>query len=198
MDKDNLEKKKKLMTDLRTDYGREYGHLGIGFKRAVIGYYVLFGLLIAAGGYDMVNVAIAKKAIELMKAEEICSMSQISGLQELQEKTQLQIKETNQLIEWLFADIHGQRLVHALFANLSKEVILEKFSFKRDGKSKNQVTLSINLKGDYRELHSEIETMLSKLEDLGFMLISQNQLPINGGMQLQFVCQMNVLKNNKK
>jgi len=194
MDKDNSEKRKRLMTDLRTDYGRKHGHLGVGFKRAVIGYYLLFGLLIAAGGYNIANVAIAKKAIELTKAEEISSMSQIRGLQDLQEKTQLQIKETNQLIEWLFADIHGQRLVHALFANLSKEVILEKFKFKRDDKNKHQVTLSINLKGGYHELNNEFEAILSKLEELGLMLISQNQSPINGGMRLQFVCQMNVLK----
>lgn len=198
MGKDNPKERKKLMMDLRQDYGHEYGHLDVSFKRVIIGYYIFLGLLIAAGVYDIANIAIAKKAIEATKAEEICSMSQIRGLQDLQAKTQLQIKETNQLIEWLFADIHGQRLVHALFSNLSKDVILENFSLKREERNKHQVVLSINLKGGYRELHNGLETMLSRLEELGLMLISQNQLAIDGGMNLQCICQIKGLKNNKK
>ena len=192
------DKQNRLTIDLREDCNFDKTHLKPALKTAVIGYYTVLALLIAVGIYDMANIAIVKQDTEAIKSEEIRSMSQIRELQELREKAEFQIQETNKLIEWRFDDIHGQKLLHALFSGLSKEVLLEKFLFKRDKKHNHQVSLSISLKGGYRELHHEFEVMISKLDGLGLMLISQNQSEIGGGMRLQLVCQMNFLKHNTR
>ncbi|OAI50698.1 hypothetical protein AYO37_00845 [Opitutia bacterium SCGC AG-212-L18] len=194
MGKREEREQKRLTIDLRSGCDFKKSPLESGLKFVVIGYYIFLGFLLIVGVYDIAKIAIVKNGIEAIKSEEIRSLSQIRELQDLRKKTALQIEKANKLIEWQFNDIHGQRILSVLFSRLSKEVLLEKFSFKRDPKNNHQVSLSIVLKGGHRELHREFEVMLSKLEELGLMLISQNQSEFSGGMRLQLICQTNFLK----
>lgn len=190
------EQNTKLTIDLRRDCDFKQTHLPFRFRVFVIGYYLVLGTMIVAGIYNMANIAIAKKRIEAIKAEEVHSMSQMRGLQELTDKIELQLQKANKLIEWQFDNISGQKILHTLFSEFSKEVLLERLFFKRDHRNQ-QVTLSMDLKGGHREVHDEFEKILPNLEFIGLRLITLNQSETPRGMHLTCSCQMNSLQNKK-
>ena len=194
MDKEN---NKRLTIDLRKNCDFSQSPIPMRFRIAIIGYYCIVGLLVLWSVYAIAGLAIAKQNTAAIQVEEIRLMSQIRAIRESTNNMQVQIQKANKLIEWQFDDIHGQKLLHTLFSGLAKEVLLEKFSFKRDLRN-HQAMLLINLKGEHRELHDEFEGMLSNLESIGLRLITLNQSEISGGMHLQCNCQMNSLQNNKR
>lgn len=189
----SAQENRRLTIDLRSGCDFKRSHLQNHFKLLIIGYYVFLFALIGVASYDIAKIAIAKKGIDNIRLEEIHLTSQVNELHELSSKMGSQIEAANRLIEWQFDNIQGQKLLYYIFCRLSKELVLEQLSIKRDLKNDHQLNLSITLRGDYRKLHREFETILTRLEELGLMLISQSQWEIDGKIQFRLICQTNFL-----
>lgn len=185
--------KERLTIDLRKSCDFKQYPLPAHFKGGIIAYYMLFILLIFVGIYAIARFTIAKSAIADFAAHEVRSMSQIRETESEAVQMEQQIQKANELIEWQSNNIHGQKLLYSLLSGLSKAVLLEKFTFKRDQQN-HQATLLIDFKGGHQELNREFEPIPSKLEALGLTLITLNQSEILGGMRLKCICQMNFFK----
>lgn len=188
MDKRN----KRLIVDLRKDCDFQQNHIQPRFKIIIVIYSIILCILVLGAIFAIVNIAIAKRYIKATETEQNCSISKICALQEDAKKIELQIQKANKLIAWLLDSMSGQKLLQIIFAELSNEVILEKFSFKYDPKNP-QIILSINLKGRYHELHLEFDNIISKLKTVNLQPITLTQSEISGGMHLKCICQMNLL-----
>lgn len=194
MDKKN---NRKLIIDLRRDCDFTQNPIPSRFKIVMVGYYIIFGVLVGSIVFTIANIAIVKRRIASIKIEEKNSTIQMCAIQNNVKTMELRIQKANKLIEWLADAIHGQELLNILFSDFSKEVVLEKFSLKKDPTTP-QILLSINLKGGHHELHNEFEILLSKLELIGLRLITLTQSEILGGIHLKCICQLNELENRKR
>lgn len=189
---DNLENNR-LTIDLRKGCDFEQYPLPECFKGGIIAYSIIFILHIFIVIFAIARFAIAKHAIADLEEQDMRSMSQIREIESEAVQMEQQIRKANELIEWQSTNVHGQKLLYSLLSGLSKEVLLDKFSFKREQKN-HQATLLIDFKGRHQELNREFESIPTKLEVLGLTLITLNQSEIVGGMRLRCICQMNLLK----
>ena len=183
----------KLLIDIGKPYDAHSAPLGKGFKLAIYAYYGGLALALAGVIYAGVHIWLYKQSAKEEEANDRELNSKIRNIQALEASSKTNIEKANVLMEWQSDNVHGQKLIHALLSEFSKEVVLERFNFKRE-KSSQQVSLVIDLKGNAWTLHQEFESIPQKLEGLGFQLISLDQVEIEGGMRLKCLCQLNIFR----
>lgn len=189
------EKEKRLTVDLRRECNFAQVHMPNRFKGLVIGYYALLFCLLGLTGYQVFNKILIKNELKSIGEQDSQLTVKIEELNTIQLSLQSQVKKANTLIGWQIDNIHGQKVLSTLLSKLPKEVLLERFSFKRS-KSNHQATLIMELKGSYGAVHQEFEQIPIRLEAIGLKLISLDQVEMKEGMRLKCLCQFDILNKS--